>query len=57
METTSSTSSNIPLARICAGAVALAAVAVILFFAVTGWLAHGSTILYTLAQEGIAWCL
>lgn len=52
MKTPSDTTSTSPLARIGIAA----AIGAILLAAVAGWLTHGTTILFTLAQDGLAWC-
>jgi len=52
MKTPSDASPSWPLARIGI-AVAIGA---ILVAALAGWSMHGTTILFTYAQEGLAWC-
>lgn len=42
----------IPLARISIAV----AVGAVLIAALAGWSMHGTTILFTYAQEGLAWC-
>jgi hypothetical protein len=56
MKTTSDTSSSWPLARIWAGIGIVAAIAVVLVTTLAGWATHGTTILFTYAQDGLAWC-
>lgn len=52
MKTPSDTPLSWPLARIGIAA----AIGVVLVAALAGWSMHGTTILFTYAQEGLAWC-
>jgi hypothetical protein len=53
MRTPSDTSPSSPFARLAIAALIGAAVLAVL----AGWSVHGTAILFTYAQEGLAWCL
>lgn len=56
MKTTSDTSSSWPLARIWASIGIVAVIGVVLVLTLAGWATHGTAILFTYAQDGLAWC-
>jgi hypothetical protein len=52
MKTPSDTSPSRPLAQIGI----IAAIGVVLLAVLAGWSIHGTAILFTYAQAGLAWC-
>ena len=56
MKTTSAASASWPVARVWAIVGITFAIGAVLLAAVAGWMTHGTTILFTLAQDGLAWC-
>lgn len=52
MRTSPDASSSIPLGRIGVAA----AIGAVMLAALAGWSMYGTTILFTYAQEGLAWC-
>lgn len=56
MKTTSAAFANRSAARLAAGVAVASSIGLLLAATIMGWLTYGTTILFTLAQGGMAWC-